>query len=133
VKDAQANRRIDVYHRGRFVFEAKQGINPKAQGDAIAKAAAKAKTGHSKSAKGAGVRGSAQWRDAMQAGRTQAGNYAVNVTLRGRPQPVTEPGECRASSEQWTRLAARGRADAYSLRLPRSHGGRVTPGVLYGH
>lgn len=87
VKDAQANRRIDVYRRGHFVFEAKQGVNPQAQGDAIAKAAAKAKTGHSKRAKGAGVRGSAQWRDAMQAGRTQAGNYAVNVTLRGDPKP----------------------------------------------
>jgi len=87
VKAVKAHRRIDVYYRGHFVFEAKQGVNPKGQGDAIAKAAAKAKTGHSKSAKGAGVRGTNDWLDAMRAGRIQAGNYALHVTQRGDPKP----------------------------------------------
>ncbi len=87
VKAEKAHRRIDVYYRGHFVFEAKQGVNPRAQGDAIARAAAKAKTGHSKSAKGAGVRGGADWLDAMEAGRTQAGNYALYVTQRDDPKP----------------------------------------------
>jgi hypothetical protein len=87
VKADKAHRRIDVYYRGHFVFEAKQGVNPRAQGDAIARAAAKAKTGHSKSARGAGVRGSADWLDAMEAGRTQAGNYALYVTQRDAPKP----------------------------------------------
>jgi hypothetical protein len=93
VKDAQANRRIDVYHRGRFVFEAKQGINPKAQGDAIAKAAAKAKTGHSKSAKGAGVRGSAQWRGRSTV-RTRRPSLGRTRPSR-RPLPSPPPPENR--------------------------------------
>ncbi len=87
VKAEKAHRRIDVYYRGHFVFEAKQGVNPKAQSDAITKAAAKVKTGHSKSAKGAGVRGSNDWLDAMKAGRIQAGNYALHVTQRRDPKP----------------------------------------------
>lgn len=90
VKEGKTHRRIDVYRRGCFVFEAKQGIDPKEPGrpDAIAAAAAlKAKIGHTQKVKGAGVRGSTDWADEMQKGRHQAGNYAVQVTRRGDPKP----------------------------------------------
>lgn len=90
VKEGKKHRRIDVYRRGCFVFEAKQGIDPKEPGrpDAIAAiAAAKAKVGHTQKVKGAGVRGSTDWADEMQKGRHQAGNYAVQVTRRGDPKP----------------------------------------------
>lgn len=90
VKEGKRHRRIDVYRRGCFVFEAKQGIDPKdpARLDAIAvTAAAKAKIGHTQNVKGAGIRGSTDWVDEMQKGRHQAGNYAVQVTRRGDPKP----------------------------------------------
>lgn len=90
VKEGKKHRRIDVDRRGCFVFEAKQGIDPKLSGrpDAIAAAAAvKAKVGHTQKVKGAGVRGSTDWADEMQKGRHQAGNYAVQVTRRGDPKP----------------------------------------------
>lgn len=90
VKEGKRHRRIDVYRRGCFVFEAKQGIDPKEPGrpDAIAAAAAvKARIGHTQKVKGAGIRGSTDWTDEMQKGRHQAGNYAVQVTLRGDPKP----------------------------------------------
>ncbi len=87
-KEVKAHRRIDVYKRGCFVFECKQGVDPAAGDvDAIDKAAVKAKTGHSKTTRGAGVRGTDKWLDAMSAGRHQAGNYAVSVTARKDPKP----------------------------------------------
>ncbi|MBK7827958.1 type IIL restriction-modification enzyme MmeI [Nannocystis sp.] len=58
VKADQAHRRIDVYCRGHFVFEAKQGVSPRGPVDAVGRAA-KARSGHSKRATGAGLRGSA--------------------------------------------------------------------------
>lgn len=82
VKQGKSHRRIDVYKRGCFVFEAKQGVNPAVQG-----AAQRARAGHSKNVRGAGVRGSTDWADAMRSGRHQAGNYAVHVTERGDPKP----------------------------------------------
>ena len=90
VKEGKRHRRIDVYRHGCFVFEAKQGIDPKAPArpdDIAAIAAAKAKVGHTQNVKGAGVRGSTNWADEMQTGRHQAGNYAVQVTRRGDPKP----------------------------------------------
>ena len=88
VKEGKAHRRIDVYKRGCFVLEAKQGADPKAEpADALARSAAKAKVGHSKSAKGAGTRGTAAWVEAMKAGFFQAAAYAVNVTQRKDPKP----------------------------------------------
>lgn len=90
VKEGKKHRRIDVYRRGCFVFEAKQGIDPKDPvrlGAIAAISAAKAKIGHTKNVKGAGVRGSTEWADEMQKGRHQAGNYAVQVSLRGDPKP----------------------------------------------
>ncbi|MBK9752515.1 MAG: class I SAM-dependent DNA methyltransferase [Nannocystis sp.] len=86
VKADQAHRRIDVYCRGHFVFEAKQGVSPRGPVDAVGRAA-KARSGHSKRATGAGLRGSAAWLEAMQAGRIQAGNYALWVSQRGDPKP----------------------------------------------
>ncbi|MBK6529864.1 MAG: class I SAM-dependent DNA methyltransferase [Deltaproteobacteria bacterium] len=88
VKEGKAHRRIDVYKRGCFVLEAKQGADPKTEpADALARSAAKAKVGHSKSAKGAGTRGTAAWVEAMKAGFFQAAAYAVNVTQRKDPKP----------------------------------------------
>lgn len=82
VKQGKAHRRIDVYCRGYFVFEAKQGVNPPVAGQAQ-----KVRTGHSKHVRGAGVRGTTEWADAMRSGRHQAGNYAVHVAERGDPKP----------------------------------------------
>ncbi|MBK6529788.1 MAG: hypothetical protein IPF99_09345 [Deltaproteobacteria bacterium] len=70
------------------MLEAKQGADPKTEpADALARSAAKAKVGHSKSAKGAGTRGTAAWVEAMKAGFFQAAAYAVNVTQRKDPKP----------------------------------------------
>lgn len=96
VKDGKRLLRIDAYKRGHFIFEAKQGINAKT---GTAKGTpAKTRTGHTKNAKGAGVRGTTEWLDAMRAGRHQAGNYAANVVLRGDPKPpfllVADVGHC---------------------------------------
>ena len=82
VKHGKRHRRIDVYRRGCFVFEAKQGVNPAAPG-----AEQRVRAGHSKNVRGTGVRGSIGWVDAMRSGRHQAGDYAVNVTERGDPKP----------------------------------------------
>jgi hypothetical protein len=100
VKEGKAHRRIDVYRRGSFVFEAKQRVDPKpGEGlDDLARAAAKAKIGHSRKIKGAGVRGTTPWLDTMRSGRHQAGNYAVHATQRGDPKPpfllVADVGAC---------------------------------------
>jgi len=82
VKQGTSHRRIDVYRRGCFVFEAKQGVNSTAAG-----VATRVRAGHSKKVRGAGVRGTTEWVDAMRSGRHQAGNYAVQVAERGDPKP----------------------------------------------
>jgi len=86
VKHGKSHRRIDVYRRGSFVFEAKQGVNPLSP-RATGEHRVKARAGHSKTVRGAGVRGSVDWVDAMRSGRHQAGNYAVHVADRGDPKP----------------------------------------------
>ena len=82
VKEGKAHRRVDLYRRGCFVFEAKQGVNAQAPA-----AEAKPKAGHTKKVKGAGVRDTTDWIDSMQAGRAQAGNYAARIAERGDPKP----------------------------------------------
>lgn len=82
VKHGKAPLRIDVYKRGSFVFEAKQGVNPPVPG-----AAQRIRAGHSKNVRGAGVRDTTEWTDKMRSGRHQAGNYAVHVAERGDPKP----------------------------------------------
>lgn len=84
VIDGKSTRRMDVYKRGHFIFEAKQGVNPK---EADGPAVTASKVGHSKNPKGAGVRGSLDWRNAMSSGRLQVGRYAAAVTKRGDPKP----------------------------------------------
>jgi hypothetical protein len=85
VLDGKAARRMDVYKRGHFIFESKQGIAP---WDPAAKEGFQTSTrGHSKNPKGAGVRDTSAWRDAMSSGRVQVGRYAVAVTKRGDPKP----------------------------------------------
>ncbi len=81
VKDGKAHRRVDLYRRGSFVFEAKQGVNVQAPA-----AEAKPKAGHTKKVRGAGVRDTTDWIDNMQAGRAQAGNYAAWIADRGDPK-----------------------------------------------
>lgn len=85
VKANRAHRRIDVYNRGHFVFEAKQGVDPKAAADAIARG--RDRSGHSRQVRGAGVRGTEDWQEAMRDGRYQAGRYAIHVTERRDPKP----------------------------------------------
>ena len=94
--DARAHRRIDAYYRGHFVFEAKQGINPTPAVDAVARG--QDRSGHSRAVRGAGVRGTTDWTEAMRSGRYQAGRYAVHVTKRSDPKPpfviVADVGHC---------------------------------------
>ncbi len=94
----RAHRRIDVYNRGHFIFEAKQGVDPHAPQDELARTLAKSRTGHSKTVRGAGRRGSTDWIEAMRDGRYQAGRYAVHVAQRGDPKPpfliVADVGYC---------------------------------------
>lgn len=85
VKHGKQHRRIDVYRRGCFVFEAKQGVNP-VQASAAA-GHVRVRPGHTRTVRGAGVRGSTDWVDSMRSGRHQAGNYAVHVTERGDAKP----------------------------------------------
>lgn len=96
--DARAHRRIDVYYRGHFVFEAKQGTHAASPGDSIARAHARDRSGHSRTVRGAGVRGTAIWLKAMRSGRYQAGHYAMYATKRSDPKPpfviVADVGHC---------------------------------------
>lgn len=85
VKSNRAHRRIDVYNRGHFVFEAKQGVNPRTDEDALTRG--RKRVGHSRQVRGAGVRGTQDWQEAMRDGRYQAGRYAVHVTERNDPKP----------------------------------------------
>lgn len=94
--NSRAHRRIDVYNRGHFVFEAKQGVDPKATADAIARG--RDRFGHSRTVRGAGVRGTPDWQEAMRDGQIQACRYAVHVTERNDPKPpfviVADVGHC---------------------------------------
>ena len=96
VKASRAHRRIDVYHRGHFVFEAKQGVDPQAAPDAIERG--RDRSGHSQKVRGAGVRGTQDWLESLRDGRYQAGRYAVHVTERRDPKPpfviVADVGHC---------------------------------------
>ena len=96
VKASRAHRRIDVYHRGHFVFEAKQGVDPQAAPDAIERG--RDRSGHSQMVRGAGVRGTQDWLESLRDGRYQAGRYAVHVTERRDPKPpfviVADVGHC---------------------------------------
>lgn len=80
VKEENAHRRIDVYKRGCFVFEAKQGVNRDAVRLAVVPGGKTgAKSGHTQSVRGAGVRGTPDWIDAMRSGRHQAGQVSFFV------------------------------------------------------
>lgn len=87
VKAGKNHRRIDVYRRGCFIFEAKQGVDPKPsdKNDAISSSAkTKKSTGHTRNAKGAGIRGTTPWVDAMR---------CVQADTRPEIMPWTSPGE----------------------------------------
>ncbi len=75
-----AGGRIDLYRRGCFVLETKQGVDAD-------NAARDAGTGRSRSA-GHGTRGSAAWDRTMAAAKRQAERYARNLDL---PDGHTEP------------------------------------------
>jgi hypothetical protein len=75
--------RIDLYKRGCFVLEAKQGVEKREQEAALSEAA-KAKTKSAK--KGAALRGSGAWDEAMLKALGQAEQYARALPAsEGRP------------------------------------------------
>jgi hypothetical protein len=75
--------RIDLYKRGCFVLEAKQGVEKREQEAALSEAA-KAKTKSAK--KGTAQRGSGAWDEAMLKARGQAEQYARALPAsEGRP------------------------------------------------
>jgi hypothetical protein len=75
--------RIDLYKRGCFVLEAKQGVEKREAAEALADATrAKAKAAK----KGTAQRGSAAWDEAMLKARGQAEQYARTLPAgEGRP------------------------------------------------
>jgi hypothetical protein len=75
--------RIDLYKRGCFVLEAKQGVEKREQEAALSEAS-KAKTKSAK--KGTAQRGSGAWDEAMLKARGQAEQYARALpAMEGRP------------------------------------------------
>jgi hypothetical protein len=75
--------RIDLYKRGCFILEAKQGVE-KSEQEAALSAVVKARTKSAK--KGTALRGSAAWDDAMLKARGQAEQYARALpAMEGRP------------------------------------------------
>jgi hypothetical protein len=74
---------IDLYKRGHFVLEAKQGSEHRSSSLALSQAVNLAKR---RSKKGTAVRGSASWDEAMQRARNQAERYARALPAsEGRP------------------------------------------------
>ena len=74
---------IDLYKRGCFVLEAKQGVEKKSQQDALSQAVRKR---HKRSKAGTATRGTAAWDDAMISARGQAEQYARALSAtEGRP------------------------------------------------
>jgi hypothetical protein len=119
VLDGKAARRKDVYKRGHFSFESKQGIAP---WDPAAKEASQTSTkGHSMNPKGAGVRATSAWRDAMSSGRVQVGRYAVAVTK----WPADLPGQIGAVLAAMTAVGEDVTADA----VAEGFSGATTEGV----
>jgi hypothetical protein len=80
---ATSTGRIDLYKRGCYVLEAKQGVEKQAAAEALAEAT-KAKARAAK--KGTARRGSAAWDEAMLKARSQAEQYARALpATEGRP------------------------------------------------
>jgi hypothetical protein len=109
--------RIDLYKRGCFVLEAKQGSDQdRAEQLALFQIAAK------KSKKGTAVRGTAAWDDAMVRARGQAESYAKALPNEEGWPPfliIADVGHCL---ELWADFARTGKAytqfpDAASFRL----------------
>ena len=78
-----APRFIDLYKRGCFVLEAKQGVEKKSQQDALSQAVRKRQK---RRKAGTATRGTASWDDAMISARGQAEQYARALpATEGRP------------------------------------------------
>ena len=74
---------LDLYKRGCFVLEAKQGVEKKLQQDALSQAVRKR---HKRRKAGTATRGTAAWDDAMISARGQAEQYARALSAtEGRP------------------------------------------------
>ena len=74
---------LDLYKRGCFVLEAKQGVEKKSQQDALSQAVRKR---HKRRKAGTATRGTAAWDDAMISARGQAEQYARALSAtEGRP------------------------------------------------
>src|SRR5690606_28804488 len=70
--------RIDLYKRGCFVLETKQGV------DAERRQRGRSRSGH-------GTRGSAAWERAIKAAKEQAARYARNLDQPGAPPEPLPP------------------------------------------
>ena len=80
-------RRIDLYRRGCFVLEAKQGVEKEAEAEAqVRQAQVKRTPKKAQSKKGHGTRGTKGWDTFMQRARQQAENYVrLLLDTEGRP------------------------------------------------
>jgi len=108
--------RIDLYRRGCFVLEAKQGVDaPEPQALPLVKRPAKSKAGH-------GQRGTVRWDHTMVAARAQAEQYARALpTTEGWPPflIVVDVGHCM---ELYADFSLQGKS---YLQYPNAQGFRI--------
>jgi hypothetical protein len=95
--------RVNLYKRGCFVLEAKQG-SEKTQGDGVALVLPKRPK-----RKGTAVRGTAGWNDAMLAVRGQAEQYVKALTARKPTPPFLVVVEVGQTIELYTDFTRQGR------------------------
>jgi SAM-dependent methyltransferase len=83
---APTPRRIDLYRRGSFVLEAKQGVEKEAAAEDAVRGQSKSKTKSAKLKKGHGTRGTTGWDTFMRRAREQAESYVrLLPATEGRP------------------------------------------------
>ena len=111
----QKRGRIDLYRRGCFVLEAKQGFESEAAGreDQLANLTGKQ---NNKSQTGHGMRGSAKWDDTMLKARNQADSYARAVSKEDGWPPFLLVVDVGRTNRQLSVCAS----------FPHDHVGRVT-------
>lgn len=108
--------RIDLYKRGCFVLEAKQGVDQKAGGPGLLAAAA------APARRGTGVRGTRGWDDAMLRARGQAEAYAKALPVDEGWPPFLVIVDVGHSIELWADFSRSGKhytqfPDASSFRI----------------
>ncbi len=102
--------RIDLYRRGCFVLEAKQGSDAAAAAAALHALSAEGQARARSRKRGTAPRGTAAWDTAMEKARQQAQHYARNLPPNelaegGRPPflVVVDVGECLTLHSEFTR------------------------------